>query len=73
MIYVTIVRRRYGTLAERQVIDRIEQIRLSHTIAAYETVNLWRQRDVDVSKISVIQYRDTIKLHRYNIYFTLRR
>ena len=66
---IAIVGRWYGTLAERQVIDSIEQVCLSHAIAAYETIYLWRQRNVDVSQIPIIQYWDTIQLHRYNVLF----
>ena len=34
---------RIGTMAERQVIDRIQQIGLAHAVVAYETIDLRRQ------------------------------
>ena len=57
------VDRTYGALAEGEIIDCIEQIGLSHSVASYETVYLARKSKRDIGQIPIIEYRYIIEQH----------
>ena len=51
---VGVVGYRHCTLAEREIVHRIQQIGLSHSVAAYKAVYLWRERHVHLAQVPVV-------------------
>ena len=49
-----------GTLAERQIIHRIQQICLPHTILTDDTIHLGREIQFHLLQVFIIQYRNTL-------------
>ena len=50
------VDRTYCALAEREVIDGIEQIGLSHSVATYKAVYLARKSKRNIGQIPIVEY-----------------
>ena len=46
------------TLTERQVINRIQQVGLSHTVLPQKTIQFWRKLQLHLLQILVIEYRN---------------
>ena len=55
--------RAYCTLAEREIIDGIEQIGFPHSVATYKTIYLARKSKRDIGQIPIIEYRYIIEQH----------
>ena len=51
------------TLAEREVIDGVEQIGLAHTIIAEEAVDLRRANDVSLPDVLIVQDGELVQYH----------
>ena len=55
-----------GAFAERQEIDCIQQIRLSHAVLSEETVQLGRKRKFHLLQVLIIEYRYAFQYHYNN-------
>ena len=68
MRYIGAVGCDHGTLAKRQIIQGIEQICLSHAVAADKTIYFRRKRDVDIGQIPIIKQREPVYYHFRNTF-----
>lgn len=61
----------YGTPAEREIVNGIQQIGLAHTIMAYKAVQPVGKIQVSLDEIAVILYKKMLKYHNFRQRLTL--
>jgi hypothetical protein len=55
---------RRRTLAKREEVDGIEQVRLPHPVLPDEAVDVGREGEFHLFQIFIVQYRNTVQNHK---------